>query len=198
MSVGFWWVLLAMGGYGLFHSLLACERPQLWARRRLGAAGRRWYRLVYNLLAGAGLLAILLMVRFLPDGILYRIPMPWALLTMGLQGASILAMLWVLADTGLLDFLGLAAQESQPPQLVTSGLYHYMRHPLYLGGLLAIWLMPMMTWNLLALCIGSTLYILVGIRLEERKLLRQFGKKYADYRKRTPMLIPFIKAPVKK
>ena len=57
--------------------------------------------------------------------------------------------------------------------------------------------MPNMTWNLLAVCIGATVYILIGVRFEEHKLLRQFGKKYADYKRRTPLLIPGIKIPKK-
>ena len=182
-----------MGVYGLIHSLLAGERPRLWARRRLGAPGKRWYRLAYNLLAGFGLLAILLLERGLPDEIIYRIPMPWMLLSMSLQGAALLSMLLVVHETGILPFIGLVSEESQPPQLITSGLYHWVRHPLYTATLLVIWLMPNMTWNLLAICAGATVYILIGVRFEERKLLRQFGKKYADYRRRTGMLIPGIK-----
>ena len=70
------------------------------------------------------------------------------------------------------------------------GLYRYVRHPLYTAGLVFIWLLPIMTWNLLALNIGLTAYILIGATFEERKMLNQFGEKYADYRCKTPMLIP--------
>jgi methanethiol S-methyltransferase len=183
-----------MGGYGLIHTLLAGERPRLWARRRMGAAGRRWYRLAYNLLAGLALLLILLLMRSLPDAVIYRIPMPWVLVSMGLQGVAILSMLLVVHETGILTFIGLVSEEDQPPQLVTNGLYRWVRHPLYTGGLLIIWLASTMTWNLLALCIGATAYILIGIHFEERKLLREYGKKYADYRRRTSMLVPGLKS----
>jgi len=47
-----------------------------------------------------------------------------------------------------------------------------------------------MTLNLLALNLGLTVYILIGVRYEERKLRREFGQPYADYSARTPMLIP--------
>jgi protein-S-isoprenylcysteine O-methyltransferase Ste14 len=64
---------------------------------------------------------------------------------------------------------------------------------LYTAGLLIIWLIPVMTWNLLALIIGLTAYILIGIYFEERKLLQEFGDDYAEYRRHTPMLIPGFK-----
>jgi protein-S-isoprenylcysteine O-methyltransferase Ste14 len=50
-----------------------------------------------------------------------------------------------------------------------------------------------MTWNILAFNLGATLYILAGIQFEERKLLKEFGQVYADYRRKTPMLLPGTK-----
>ena len=52
---------------------------------------------------------------------------------------------------------------------------------------------PLLTWNLLALNLGATIYILAGAWLEERKLLAEFGEAYADYRRRTPFIIPWPK-----
>ena len=190
MTSGFWWILGSMGVYGGVHSILSTERARLLARRRFGAAGKRWYRLAYNLLAVVTLVPVLVLVRVLPDGLIYRIPMPWMLLSMALQGIAILAMLYLVYETGMMTFLGLVSEEAQPPHLVTDGLYHWMRHPLYTCGLVILWLFPTMSWNLLALAIGATIYILVGIQFEERKLLGEYRNKYADYRRRTPMLIP--------
>jgi protein-S-isoprenylcysteine O-methyltransferase Ste14 len=58
-----------------------------------------------------------------------------------------------------------------------------------------IWLLPILTWNLLALNLGLTAYVFIGAYFEERKLLLEFGESYAEYRKRTPMLIPGLKLP---
>jgi protein-S-isoprenylcysteine O-methyltransferase Ste14 len=68
-----------------------------------------------------------------------------------------------------------------------------VRHPLYTCGLLIVWLSPVMTWNLLALILGLTVYILVGIHFEERKLRREFGEAYAAYQRRVPALIPGLR-----
>jgi protein-S-isoprenylcysteine O-methyltransferase Ste14 len=179
-----------MGIYGGLHSFLAGQRPRLLARRLFGAAGRRWYRLAYNLVAGFALILVLALIRALPDEPIYRIPMPIMLVTMALQGIGILSIILVLYETGIRAFVGLSTEDAQQPHLVTDGLYQVMRHPLYAGTLLLLWLFPTMSWNLLAFNLGATLYILLGIRFEERRLLREYGKKYADYRKKTPMLFP--------
>jgi protein-S-isoprenylcysteine O-methyltransferase Ste14 len=60
-------------------------------------------------------------------------------------------------------------------------------------GLVFIWLFPYMTGTILEFNISLTLYILIGVFFEERKLRREFGQEYVAYAAKTPMLIPFIK-----
>jgi methanethiol S-methyltransferase len=69
-------------------------------------------------------------------------------------------------------------------------LYRYVRHPLYLGLLLGLWSVPLMTAGRLLFALGLSLYILIGIAFEERDLLRQFGERYRIYREQVGMLIP--------
>ncbi|MFN7037866.1 MAG: methyltransferase family protein, partial [Bellilinea sp.] len=77
----------------------------------------------------------------------------------------------------------------------TWGLYRWVRHPLYTCSLLFLWLMPVMSWNLLALNLGVTLYFIIGSRFEEDKLLDEFGEAYAEYRRRTPAFLPRLFRP---
>jgi protein-S-isoprenylcysteine O-methyltransferase Ste14 len=97
-------------------------------------------------------------------------------------------------QTGPFDLLGLeqltAVGESKPAALVTDGLYAVVRHPLYTGSLVFIWFIPSMTVNRLALFAALTLYTLIGAWFEERKLLKDFGAAYAEYKARVPMFIP--------
>jgi protein-S-isoprenylcysteine O-methyltransferase Ste14 len=74
----------------------------------------------------------------------------------------------------------------------TPMLYRIVRHPLYVGLLLAFWSTPTMTLTHLVFAIATTLYILIGIRLEEHDLVTEHPG-YAQYKKRVPMLVPFTK-----
>ncbi len=87
----------------------------------------------------------------------------------------------------LAHFRGLPHRE---PHFVTPGPYRYVRHPLYLGFLLAFWATPQMTLSHLLFAVATTGYILVAIQLEERDLLRVHGRPYAEYRRRVSMLLP--------
>lgn len=68
--------------------------------------------------------------------------------------------------------------------------YKRVRHPLYVGWIIAFWATPTMTLGHLLFASVLTGYILIAIRFEERNLVEHFGQVYADYRKQVPMLIP--------
>jgi methanethiol S-methyltransferase len=199
MTPGFWIILSSFLVYGIIHSWLASLRLKTQARRIFGSSTDRWFRIAYNVIAFLSLLPILVLPILLVDRELYRIPLPWVLLTGGIQVLAAFAILVGLKQTGILSFLGLrqllSPYHGKPPIFVSGGLYRWVRHPLYTAGLLIIWLFPIMTCNLLALNIGMTLYILLGAVLEERKLEREFGEAYAQYKSRTPMLIPLLHFP---
>jgi protein-S-isoprenylcysteine O-methyltransferase Ste14 len=96
-------------------------------------------------------------------------------------------------QTDTLSFVGLRQLfegRERSSQLVVHGLYRWVRHPLYTAGLLFIWLTPVMSENSLVIIIAASIYIFVGAVLEERKLEREFGAAYKDYKNTTPMLFP--------
>jgi len=77
-------------------------------------------------------------------------------------------------------------------KFATPGPYRLVRHPLYVGWFFAFWMTPQMSSAHLLFAALATGYILVAIQFEERDLVRHHGE-YADYRKRVPMLVPFMK-----
>jgi methanethiol S-methyltransferase len=81
--------------------------------------------------------------------------------------------------------------QSNPP-FVTPWLYRFVRHPLYVGFLLAFWCTPTMTAAHLLFAVMTTAYILIAIQLEERDLVRAHPE-YASYREQVPMLIPRLR-----
>jgi protein-S-isoprenylcysteine O-methyltransferase Ste14 len=98
-------------------------------------------------------------------------------------------------QTDVLSFVGLRqlVADEEKSDLVTGGLYRFVRHPLYTFSLLILWLSPAMTVNTFIVYLALTMYILIGVIFEERKLLREFGQKYSNYKSVTPMLIPGLK-----
>jgi methanethiol S-methyltransferase len=90
-------------------------------------------------------------------------------------------------------WLYLRGKEYTPLKFATPSLYRYVRHPLYVGLLLAFWSTPIMTATHLAFALMTTAYILIGIQLEERDLANIHGNEYADYRRQVPMLVPFTR-----
>lgn len=183
--------------YGLLHSWLASLRVKAAARHWFGAAANRWFRLFFNMVAGLTLLPVLVLPVVLEDQELYRIPAPWSWLTWITQGIALVLLVVGVMQTGVMSFLGirqlLTGTDERASRLVVDGLYRYVRHPLYTAGLVIIWLLPVMSCNLLALNIGLTLYIMIGALFEERKMMQDFGEVYAAYRRRTPMLIPGLR-----
>jgi protein-S-isoprenylcysteine O-methyltransferase Ste14 len=189
-------LLLSIALYGLVHSWLASLAVKARLRLWLGAAADRGYRLAYNAFAVISFLPLLALYALLPDMPLYALPAPWRTALLAGQGLAVLALGVGLLQTGPLSFLGveqLVGRERASGELVTRGLYRYVRHPLYTAGLAFLWLSPAMSWNGLAFSLGLSAYLVIGAYFEERKLLREYGQAYADYRRRTPMLIPFLR-----
>jgi protein-S-isoprenylcysteine O-methyltransferase Ste14 len=191
-------ILLAILLYGVVHSILAALQTKALARQWLGQHTDHWYRLFFNVFGFISFLPVLALPPLLPDTVLYRIPAPWSFLAMAGQLGAVVMLIVGILQTDTLAFMGIRQligipQHIKEEKLVVTGLYRWMRHPLYTAGLLFIWLTPGMTVNWLALYLGVTIYTIVGALYEERKLVKAFGQAYEEYRKHTPMLIPGLK-----
>jgi len=192
-----WIILLAVLIYVLVHSLLATLGTKARLRKWFGPGVDRWYRLIYNTIGILTFLPVLFLTAAFPGQELYIIPSPWSYLALAGQLLALVALAIGLLQTGVWSFLGfeqvLNPTANTSSQMVTIGLYRWVRHPLYTASLVFIWLTPIMTTSLLALNIGLTIYLVLGAYFEERRLVREFGEAYLQYQETTPMLIPGLR-----
>ena len=181
--------------WGFLHTLLASQKVKDRARQVLGPTGNRFYRLGYNVFAAISFLPVLALIALTPDHRLYLVPLPWSVLMVAGEVLAAGMLVVGLMQTDPWEFAGLRqlGDFEGASQLTTRGLYRVVRHPLYSAGMVIIWLLPLMTLNVLVFNLALSGYIVVGAIFEERKLRREFGQKYAEYAVFTPMFIPFLK-----
>jgi len=190
------WLVLLIAIWGGIHSLFASAGFKSATIKLVGPVGFRAYRLAFNLFSAFSFIPILIVAYLLPDRYLYDIHLPWSIPFFVAELLAFIALLVGFLQSQPFTFLGvqqLSSATNNSSKLTTTGLYRYIRHPLYTSGLALIWLIPRMTVNLLTINLALTAYILIGATLEERKLIKEFGQVYKDYIISTPMLIPFLK-----
>jgi protein-S-isoprenylcysteine O-methyltransferase Ste14 len=156
----------------------------------------RYYRLAYTIFAAVTLIFIIyFQYSFASPVIINSLFIKYASAVIFVFPGVVIMMISILKYFKLLSGVLTLYRAKPPAVLKLEGIHKYVRHPLYLGTLLFVWglffIFPMLN-NLIAVII-ITGYILIGIRLEEKKLLIEFGNSYADYISRVPMLIPGLK-----
>jgi methanethiol S-methyltransferase len=83
--------------------------------------------------------------------------------------------------------------QASPIAFKSPGLYKLVRHPIYVGFLIFAWVTPVMTVGHLLFAVGSLIYVLIGMRFEERDLVNEFGDTYKQYQQRVRGLVPLPK-----
>jgi len=187
--------------WSVIHSVTASLAAKAFARKYLGdhnADGL--YRLIYNIISIITFVPLMAVAALLPDQPLYRFPNWLIPITTLLQVICVIAVLLAVIQVDLWSFVGLrqllrwlesANKTDSPARLIRSGMFAFMRHPIYFFSLVALWLMPVMSLNTFTLFVCFTIYFWVGSIYEERKLVAEFGEEYKQHQQKVPRIVPF-------
>jgi methanethiol S-methyltransferase len=187
--------LVLMSIFAIQHSVMARPAFKRWWTRFVPQSIERS---TYVLLATLALALLLWQWHAIPQ-VVWRVPSE-GMATVVLI-VSLLGWVMVLISTFLIDhfeLFGLSQVMSNftggtlpSPQFRTPLFYKFVRHPIYLGFIIAFWAAPTMTVGHLLFAVVTTGYIIVATLLEEHDLTGVFGDDYRGYRKRVPMFLPW-------
>lgn len=185
-----------LGVFAVQHSVMA--RPAfkaMWTRIVPEAVERSTYVLFSSL----ALALIYWQWRPITQPVIWETSTPW--LVAVLWAAFGLGWLTVLISTFLInhfDLFGLRQVwiyarngETPPPEFRTPLFYKVVRHPIYVGFIVAFWATPRMTLGHLVFAAATTAYILIAIQFEEHDLIAVFGDRYRHYRLSVSMIVPW-------
>jgi len=189
---------LLLGLFAVQHSVMARPAFKRWWTRYVPKPAERS---TFVLFATAALALLMWQWRPLPAPV-WTIADPlwttalWALFAAG--WATVLISTFLINHFELFGLTQVWARftgrEVKAPAFATPAFYKYVRHPIYLGFILAFWATPVMSVGHLMFAIATTGYILVGIYFEERDLIAHFGDRYRKYRRDVGMLVPKLRA----
>jgi protein-S-isoprenylcysteine O-methyltransferase Ste14 len=187
--------LVLMSLFAVQHSVMARKPFKRWWTQFVPHSVERS---VYVLLASLALILLFWQWRPMP-AIVWQVADPGV--ATAVMALSFVGWVLVFTSTFLINHFelfglhqvaaNLAGRTLPEPRFKTPVLYKLVRHPIYLGFIVAFWAAPVMTVGHLLFAAVTTAYIFVGIFLEERDLVGQFGDDYKRYRGQVGMLIPF-------
>lgn len=200
MNSEHWLLLTGWLAFGVIHSITASPQFKKLIQV-ISTWGHLHYRLLYILIAALSLALLLFYQLSITSILLFTTISGWIpfFLLTGFSGASIMV-ICVYKYFSAAGNIVLLSPKPISQTLQTGGINKFVRHPLYAGTLLFIWSLFFL-YPMLSTLVSNgiiTIYVLTGIRFEEKKLINLFGQQYRIYQEKVPMLIPLFKQMLKK
>jgi len=190
--------LLLMSVFAVQHSVMARRQFKQWWTQFVPKPVERS---TYVLFASLALVLLFWQWRPIPT-VVWEITN--RVIAMAILGVSLIGWLTVLTSTFLINHFELfglhqvanhlTGHPMPAPRFRTPLFYKFVRHPIYLGFIIAFWAAAVMTTGHLLFAAVTTAYIFVGIVLEERDLVDLFGDDYRRYKDRVSMVLPWRKS----
>lgn len=193
-------LLLLWTGFYALHSFLAYNSTKKYFQQLLQKQFR-FYRLGFNVISVIYFGAIIYYQFSITTVHVFSENLITKIIGATIFFSGLIILLIAFKSFNLAEFFGIEQmnenvkqQKNNQPQLIKTGLYKYVRHPLYFGIIVmlsgGIILLPM--YSTLVFITATLLYLPVGVGLEEEKLITEFGEQYLQYKKEVKMLIPFL------
>lgn len=185
--------------FPLVHSFLLTGLGASWLAKVLpGPHGRTLSTTTYAIIASTQLVA--LFALWTPSGIVWWRADGWAFYAI----TSAYAVSWLLllkaswdagaeVQSGALGWMSLL-KNAKPkfPDMPTTGLFRFIRQPIYVAFALTLWTVPVWTPDQLFLAVTLTLYCLAAPKLKERRFAARYGRRFEDYKRKVPYALPSL------
>jgi hypothetical protein len=194
--------------FAFIHSITVARWFKHFCKRVLGDTFVMvWYRFLYNSVSIITATIAIYLIWQVPDRVLWEGPVwfRWTLHLIQLAGLAFGTLAFEYLD--MTEFMGFKQvwryltrgevagdmEGLTDKELVTTGVYGIVRHPMYLAGIIIFTFNPNITVNSLLITVLADLYFLLGAFIEERRFLKIFGEEYRMYMQHVPRLIPSLK-----
>lgn len=203
-------ILLIFLAFALIHSITVASWFKDLCRRAFGDTFMRvWYRFLYTTMSGITVAIAVYFIKQVPDQVLWYPPVWLRWLLHGVQVSGFLFGIQAFQYLDTWEFMGFRqvwryvtkgdiagnSEGLTERELVTTGVYGIVRHPLYVAGLLIFTFSPQITVNGLTITVLADLYFIFGMFIEERRFVKMFGDQYREYMKKVPRMVPRLFSP---